>query len=85
MNAPQRPNTLTNPRQPQERSSSRLAKRLRREVRGDIHFDEASRGRYSTDASIYQIMPLGVVLPKTSLDLRIALDIARDEGVAVLP
>lgn len=85
MNAPQLPNTLINPRQPQERSSSRLAKRLRREVRGDIHFDEAARGRYSTDASIYQIMPLGVVLPKTSLDLRIALDIARDEGVAVLP
>ena len=64
---------------------NRLERRLRNEVRGDVYFDEASRGRYSTDASIYQIMPLGVVLPKTALDLRIALDIARDEGVAVLP
>jgi FAD/FMN-containing dehydrogenase/Fe-S oxidoreductase len=66
-------------------SRSGLAKRMRREVRGDIYFDEASRGRYSTDASIYQIMPLGVVLPQTPLDLQIALDVARDEGVPVLP
>ncbi|MFZ9671146.1 MAG: FAD-binding and (Fe-S)-binding domain-containing protein [Burkholderiaceae bacterium] len=66
-------------------SQSQLASRLRREVQGDLYFDEASRGRYSTDASIYQIMPIGVVVPKTPLDLRIALDIARDAGVAVLP
>ena len=66
-------------------SRSGLAKRMRREVRGDIYFDEASRGRYSTDASIYQIMPLGVVLPQTPLDLQIVLDAARDEGVPVLP
>ena len=66
-------------------SQSQLASRLRREVQGDLYFDEASRGRYSTDASIYQIMPIGVVVPKTPLDLRITLDIARDAGVAVLP
>ncbi|MEN9830381.1 MAG: hypothetical protein RLZZ409_1119, partial [Pseudomonadota bacterium] len=54
-------------------SQSQLASRLRREVQGDVYFDEASRGRYSTDASIYQIMPIGVVVPKTPLDLRIAL------------
>jgi FAD/FMN-containing dehydrogenase/Fe-S oxidoreductase len=66
-------------------SQSQLAARLRREVQGDIYFDQASRGRYSTDASIYQVMPLGVVVPKTPLDLRIALDIAREAGVAVLP
>jgi FAD/FMN-containing dehydrogenase/Fe-S oxidoreductase len=66
-------------------SQSQLASRLRREVQGDVYFDEASRGRYSTDASIYQIMPIGVVVPKTPLDLRIALDVARDAGVAVLP
>lgn len=66
-------------------SQSQLASRLRREVQGDVYFDEASRGRYSTDASIYQVMPMGVVVPKTPLDLRIALDVARDAGVAVLP
>ena len=59
--------------------------RLRREVQGDFISTRPLGGRYSTDASIYQIMPIGVVVPKTPLDLRIALDIARDAGVAVLP
>ncbi|MGA1301276.1 MAG: FAD-binding oxidoreductase, partial [Burkholderiaceae bacterium] len=61
-----------------------LADRLRKEVRGDVLFDAASRGRYATDASIYQRMPLGVVVPETSLDLRLALEVARDAGVPVL-
>lgn len=85
MNAPQLPKTIINPQASTQWSQSRLAKRLKREVRGDIYFDDASRGRYSTDASIYQIMPLGVVVPRSDFDLRVALDIARDEGVAVLP
>jgi hypothetical protein len=41
---------------------SALAARLRREVDGEVLFDAASRGRYSTDASIYQIEPIGVVV-----------------------
>ncbi|MGA1104970.1 MAG: FAD-binding oxidoreductase, partial [Pseudomonadales bacterium] len=85
MNAPQLPKTLVNPKASIQSGNSRFAKRLKQEVRGDVYFDEASRGRYSTDASIYQIMPLGVVLPKTPLDLEIALDIARDEEIPVLP
>ncbi len=64
---------------------SRLAERLRRETEGDVFFDPASRGRYSTDASIYQIEPVGVIVPKTERDALIALQIARDEGVPVLP
>ena len=44
---------------------SGLAARLRREIKGDVLFDAGSRGRYSTDASIYQIEPVGVVVPKT--------------------
>ncbi len=64
---------------------SRLAARLRRETEGDVFFDAASRGRYSTDASIYQIEPVGVIVPKTERDALIALQIARDEGVPVLP
>ena len=62
-----------------------LAKRLARELQGEVHFDAFSRGRYSTDASIYQIEPLGVVVPRTVLDIEIALDIARDTGIPVLP
>jgi FAD/FMN-containing dehydrogenase len=63
---------------------SRLASRLRKEVRGDVLFDAASRGRYSTDASIYQIEPLGVVVPRTEDDALAAFRIAIAEGVPVL-
>jgi len=64
---------------------SALAARLRREVRGEVLFDAASRGRYSTDASIYQIEPIGVVVPRTEEDALAAFRIAVDEGVPVLP
>jgi FAD/FMN-containing dehydrogenase/Fe-S oxidoreductase len=64
---------------------SALASRLRKEMRGDVYFDVASRGRYATDASIYQRMPIGVAIPKTDVDARIALDIARDLKIPVLP
>ena len=63
---------------------SDLAMRLSREMRGDVLFDAASRGRYSTDASIYQIQPLGVAVPQSEADLAIALDVARDLKVPVL-
>ena len=63
---------------------SDLARRLSREMRGDVLFDAASRGRYATDASIYQIQPLGVAVPQTEADLAIALDVARDLKVPVL-
>ena len=66
-------------------STSPLAKRLRAEIEGDVLFDHASRGRYSTDASIYQIEPLGVVVPRTEEAARIALQIAAEEAVPVLP
>jgi FAD/FMN-containing dehydrogenase/Fe-S oxidoreductase len=62
-----------------------LASRLKKEIRGDVLFDAATRGRYSTDASIYQIEPIGVVIPQTEDDATIAMRIALDAGVAVLP
>lgn len=65
--------------------SGRLAARLRAELRGDVLFDRASRGRYATDASIYQIEPVGVVIPRDERDVELALAIARDERVPVLP
>jgi FAD/FMN-containing dehydrogenase/Fe-S oxidoreductase len=64
---------------------SSLARRLKREIRGEVLFDRASRGRYSTDASIYQIDPVGVVVPKTEDDVKIAMQIAVEEGIPVLP
>ncbi|HEY3909491.1 MAG TPA: FAD-linked oxidase C-terminal domain-containing protein [Stellaceae bacterium] len=62
-----------------------LEARLRGEIRGEILFDRFSRGRYSTDASIYQIEPLGVVVPRDREDAAAAIAIAREEGVPVLP
>jgi len=64
---------------------SALAARLKCEIEGEVLFDAASRGRYSTDASIYQIEPVGVVVPKTEHDAQVALQIAIEEGVPVLP
>ncbi|MBS1246861.1 MAG: lactate dehydrogenase, partial [Proteobacteria bacterium] len=64
---------------------SRLAARLRHELEGEVLFDAYSRGRYSTDASIYQIEPIGVVVPRHSADIVAALQIAAEEGVTVLP
>jgi len=64
---------------------SALAARFRREVQGEVLFDAASRGRYATDASIYQIEPIGVVVPRTDEDAITAVHLALDEGVPVLP
>ncbi len=66
-------------------NDSILARRLRKEIQGEVMFDAFSRGRYSTDASIYQIQPIGVTVPKTEQDVQIALQIAVDEGIPVLP
>src|SRR5215831_11855075 len=63
----------------------RLALRLAGETEGEVLFDAASRGRYATDASIYQVMPLGVFVPKTERDVAAAIDIARDLRTPVLP
>ncbi|MGY4622955.1 FAD-binding and (Fe-S)-binding domain-containing protein [Bradyrhizobium sp. USDA 4486] len=66
-------------------NASSLERRLRSEVTGDVLFDPFSRGRYATDASFYQIMPAGVVVPKTMGEALRALAIARDEGLKVTP
>jgi FAD/FMN-containing dehydrogenase/Fe-S oxidoreductase len=80
MNAPSFPVKLVRARP----GDSALAARLRREVDGDVLFDAASRGRYSTDASIYQIEPVGVVVPRTPEAARAAIAIAIEEEVPVL-
>jgi FAD/FMN-containing dehydrogenase/Fe-S oxidoreductase len=64
---------------------SGLAARLRREVDGEVLFDAASRGRYSTDASIYQVEPIGVVVPRSAEAARTAMAVAADMGVPILP
>jgi FAD/FMN-containing dehydrogenase/Fe-S oxidoreductase len=65
--------------------ASSLAARLRKELDGEVLFDAGSRGRYSTDASIYQVEPVGVVLPRSEEAARAAIAIAADEGIPILP
>jgi len=72
-------------RRPVAPGDSALAARLKQTLRGEVLFDAASRGRYSTDASVYQIEPLGVVVPRDRDDVAATLAIAREEGVPVLP
>ena len=66
-------------------SLASLAASLRRELTGDVLFDDGSRGRYSTDASIYQIEPLGVVVPRTANEAVRAAELAAAAGVPILP
>jgi FAD/FMN-containing dehydrogenase/Fe-S oxidoreductase len=61
-----------------------LERRLKAELSGDVQFDRFSRGRYATDASHYQITPVGVVAPRTIEEAERAIGITRAEGVSVL-
>jgi FAD/FMN-containing dehydrogenase/Fe-S oxidoreductase len=62
-----------------------LAADLRKHTQGEVLFDAASRGRYATDASIYQIEPIGAFVPKSEADVAAALQIAAAHKVPVLP
>ena len=65
-------------------TESALERKLRGAMNGEVLFDRVSRGRYATDASIYQIVPVGVAMPRNADDVAAALGIAREEGVSVL-
>ncbi len=73
------------PRDDATPSQSAFEARLRKEIKGDVLFGKFDRGRYSTDASIYQIEPVGVVVPQDGEDARIAIQIAGEAKVPVLP
>jgi FAD/FMN-containing dehydrogenase/Fe-S oxidoreductase len=65
-------------------SSSRFAERLRTEIDGEVRFDDLTRGLYSTDASIYQIRPLGVVIPRTMASAIATIQACAQEQVPVM-
>ena len=54
-------------------------------VRGEVRFDDMTRGLYSTDASVYQIPPLGVVFPQDHADVVAAVRVAARHRVPILP
>src|SRR5947199_6821668 len=62
-----------------------LYQSLKSRVSGEVRFDRASRLMYSTDASIYEIEPIGVVIPRTHEDVFATMEIARTFKVPVLP
>jgi len=69
------------------RSHSRnlgFERRLAKALEGEVRFDAFTRGRYATDASIYQILPQGVAFPKSEADIAAALTIAAEHGVPVI-
>ncbi|WP_306439492.1 FAD-binding and (Fe-S)-binding domain-containing protein [Roseobacter cerasinus] len=54
-------------------------------VEGEVMVDAAARGRYATDASIYQMVPEAVVVPRSTEDVEAAMQVAREEETPVLP
>lgn len=61
-----------------------LEQRLRAEIDGDVLFDQFSRGRYSTDASAYQIEPIGVTIPQSLNDVKKIVAVANETAVPIL-
>jgi len=59
--------------------------KLKKRFEGDVLTGVFDRGRYATDASIYQIMPRAVAIPKSWEDVEAALDFAKSEGISFLP
>ncbi len=62
-----------------------LEAELRRRVQGEVRFDAYSKAMYSTDASIYRMDPVGVVIPRSADDIAAVVEICNRSGTAVLP
>jgi FAD/FMN-containing dehydrogenase/Fe-S oxidoreductase len=63
---------------------TRLARDLERSIRGEVRFDEPSRHLYANDASIYRVVPIGVVIPRDADDVIAAMAVCREHGAPVL-
>ncbi len=58
---------------------------LKKHIQGELRTDEFNRALYSTDASLYQIMPYGVLIPKNTDDVQIAIELASKYTIPLLP
>src|SRR5205823_13950561 len=54
-------------------------------IKGELLFDELSRTLYSTDASIFQVQPLGVVVPRDEEDVQALVRYAAEHQIALVP
>ena len=75
----------TTTRKIQQNQAQELEHELKKCVSGEVRFDDFSKVLYSTDASIYQIEPVGVVVPRSKDDVLATVEVARNNGIAVLP
>ena len=66
-------------------AAAALQDELQRRIAGEVRFDAVSRMLYSTDASNYQIDPVGVVIPASRDDVLATIEIAARHGVPLLP
>ena len=64
--------------------AGQLARNLATQTQGEVLFSNADKGRYATDASIYQVMPVGVFAPRRIDDVKTAIDICRDLNVPIV-
>ena len=65
--------------------AGQLAAQLASHTQGDVLFSPADKGRYATDASIYQVMPVGVFVPRSTDDVKTALNICPRLAVPIVP
>ncbi len=65
------------------KKSTKLQRKLEAELDGEVFFDSATRGMYSTDASVYQIVPSGVVIPRSREDVISAVQLCREHNVSI--
>jgi FAD/FMN-containing dehydrogenase len=65
-------------------TTTRLARDLATTIRGEVRFDEASRHLYANDASIYRVVPIGVVVPRDAEDVVTTMALCREHGAPVL-
>src|SRR3990167_9199666 len=67
------------------REYEEIASALEKRVEGEVRFDKYSRILYSTDASMYEIEPIGVVIPRHKGDVQAVIETANRHGAAILP
>ena len=84
MPTPSEPSTAPAPFQVDAALHRALEARLRRDVRGEVRFDAASRALYATDSSNYRQVPIGVVCPRDADDAVAAVAACREFGAPVL-
>ncbi len=62
-----------------------IALELQKRVEGEVRFDRFSRLLYATDASMYEIEPIGIVLPRNKGDVQAVIEVANKFSVPILP